>query len=131
MMDDNGSPSIRAKHTARIEARWNAIFDIIAEIWPATVRQTYYQCEVHGVVDKTDNGYRYVANALSGMRKEGRLPYEWVTDNTSLDAQAAHLFESRRRARGRRAILSQGVIGHGGQLYRNLVREGRIGRHTL
>jgi hypothetical protein len=42
----------------------------------------YYTATVRGVVDKTNNGYRYVANGQSAMRKSGELPYEWITDNT-------------------------------------------------
>jgi hypothetical protein len=47
-----------------------------------TVRQVYYLATVRGLVDKTEKGYRDVANNLTKMRRAGRLPYDWLVDNT-------------------------------------------------
>jgi hypothetical protein len=47
-----------------------------------TVRQVFYQATVHGVVEKTEDGYRKVQNDLTIMRREMGLPYDWLADNT-------------------------------------------------
>jgi hypothetical protein len=59
-----------------------ALLAIMREQHPMTVRQVYYQAEVRGVVDKTENGYTQVQNMLAKMRKDGGLRYEWLVDNT-------------------------------------------------
>jgi hypothetical protein len=59
-----------------------ALYDIVADQQPMTVRQVFYQATVHGLVAKTENGYQMVATDLSNMRKDGELPYGWLADNT-------------------------------------------------
>ncbi|MBZ9604259.1 hypothetical protein [Phyllobacterium chamaecytisi] len=58
------------------------IYTIVKRGAPMTVRQTFYQCTVHGIVDKTENGYRQVQYDLTEMRKSGWLPYDWLADFT-------------------------------------------------
>jgi len=67
---------------AEIEARRSALFAIIEEMQPMTVRQVFYQASVKGIVDKSSSGYDKVQNDLVIMRKGGDLPYEWLVDNT-------------------------------------------------
>jgi len=55
---------------------------IIAEIEPATVRQTFYQASVRGLVEKTEAGYRLICRLLTAMRRGGLLPFSWIADNT-------------------------------------------------
>jgi hypothetical protein len=62
--------------------RRNALYDIVQEQQPMTVRQVFYQATVRGLVAKTENGYQMVATDLANMRKEGELPYGWIADNT-------------------------------------------------
>jgi len=47
-----------------------------------TVRQVFYQATVLGVVEKTEAGYSKVQTDLVQMRREGHLPYGWLSDST-------------------------------------------------
>lgn len=67
---------------AELESRKAALFEIVSEIRPCTVRQCFYQAEVRGVVEKTEAGYDKVQRALADMRRAGTLPYGWIADNT-------------------------------------------------
>jgi hypothetical protein len=77
------SPIKRNRATkAQVGDRRQALYDIIAEGQPMTVRQVYYQATVHGLVEKTEGGYAKVQTDLVQMRRVGDLPYEWLADNT-------------------------------------------------
>jgi hypothetical protein len=65
-----------------METRRQALYEIVAEQQPMTVRQVFYRAMVKGVVEKTEDGYRTVQRALVEMRRVGVLPYEWISDNT-------------------------------------------------
>ncbi len=53
------SPIKRKRATkAQMEARSDALLEILAEIRPATVRQVFYQATVRGFIDKTESGKR-------------------------------------------------------------------------
>ena len=67
---------------AEVEARREALFAIIDEGKPMTVRQVFYQATVHGLVEKAETGYSKVQTDLTLMRREGELPYSWLADNT-------------------------------------------------
>jgi hypothetical protein len=67
---------------AEVEARRDALYDIIAAMRPMTVRQVFYQATVRGFVEKTEAGYNKVQSDLTVMRKGGDLPYDWLTDHT-------------------------------------------------
>jgi hypothetical protein len=67
---------------AEVEKRRDALFYIVAEMRPMTVRQVYYQATVRGVVEKTEAGYVKVQTDLVQMRRAGDLSYDWLTDNT-------------------------------------------------
>jgi hypothetical protein len=58
------------------------LYEIVRAGHPMTVRQTFYQATVQGVVDKSELGYGMVQRALVQMRREGRLPFDWIVDNT-------------------------------------------------
>jgi hypothetical protein len=47
-----------------------------------TVRQVFYQATVRGLIEKTEAGYARVQRALADLRRTGRLPYDWIADNT-------------------------------------------------
>ena len=77
------SPIKRARSTkAEVESRRDALYDIVAESKPATVRQVYYLATVAGLVPKTENGYGMVQTDLTLMRRAGSLPYDWLADST-------------------------------------------------
>ncbi|QIG49450.1 hypothetical protein G5V57_18045 [Nordella sp. HKS 07] len=67
---------------AEIEERRQALFDIVAEMKPMTVRQVFYQATVRGIVEKSEAGYAKVQTDLVHMRRTGEMPYYWLADNT-------------------------------------------------
>ena len=48
---------------AEMAERREALFDIVAEQQPMTVRQVFYQATVRGVIEKTEAGYAKVQNS--------------------------------------------------------------------
>ena len=67
---------------AEVEARREALLDIIEAGRPMTVRQVFYQATVSGLVEKAESGYGKIQNDLVLMRRAGDLPYSWLADNT-------------------------------------------------
>jgi hypothetical protein len=67
---------------AEVEARREALIDIIDGGRPMTVRQVFYQATVHGLVEKAESGYAKVQTDLTLLRRAGDLPYDWLADNT-------------------------------------------------
>src|SRR5262249_34088423 len=67
---------------AEVEARREALLDIVDDGKPMTVRQVFYQATVHGLVEKAETGYAKVQVDLTLMRRNGLLPYDWLADNT-------------------------------------------------
>jgi hypothetical protein len=77
------SPIKRRRATkAEVEDRREALFAIIDDGKPMTVRQVFYQATVHGLVEKAESGYAKVQTDLTVMRRAGDLPYDWLADNT-------------------------------------------------
>jgi hypothetical protein len=77
------SPTKRRRSTkAEVERRRDALFEIIADMRPMTVRQVFYQASVRGIIEKTEAGYGKVQHDLVLMRRAGVLPYDWLTDAT-------------------------------------------------
>ncbi|MGO7916230.1 hypothetical protein ACC702_32385 [Rhizobium ruizarguesonis] len=67
---------------AEMAALKAALFQIVAVQWPMTVRQVFYQATVHGLVEKTERAYDRVQRTLAQMRRDGDLPYSWLTDSS-------------------------------------------------
>jgi len=67
---------------AEVEARREALLDIIEAGRPMTVRQVFYQATVRGLVEKAESGYSKVKTDLIIMRRDGSLSYDWIADNT-------------------------------------------------
>jgi hypothetical protein len=65
-----------------VAARRQALFDIVADMQPMTVRQVFYQATVQDIIEKTEAGYTKVQTDLVQMRRSGLLPYDWLADNT-------------------------------------------------
>jgi hypothetical protein len=80
----SGTSPIRTRRTkADIEQLESQLYDIVAEIQPATVRQVFYQAVSRGVIPKTEAAYKgIVCRLLSRLRRGGDLPYDWIADNT-------------------------------------------------
>lgn len=79
-----GASPIKRRRASRaeVDARRDALADIVAAGHPMTVRQVFYQATVHGVVDKTEAGYGRVQRDLVEMRWSGQLDWRWIADNT-------------------------------------------------
>ena len=81
----NSSRSL--KRTRRTKAEMNAIRDAIfaelKETHPQTVRHVFYRMTTLDVVPKQEKlGYQTVKNQLLNMRKNGRVPWQWIADDT-------------------------------------------------
>lgn len=71
------------RSSAQMVAIEKAMLEILGEHKPQTVRQVFYQLVSRGVVDKTEREYKgTVIRVLSRMRRAGRLPFDWIADNT-------------------------------------------------
>ena len=74
-------PARRSK--ADIEAIKGAIYDVIEEDPPMTVRQVFYQLVVRGVIEKTERAYQgTVIRLLADMRLNGELPFSYIVDES-------------------------------------------------
>ena len=74
----------RARRTkADLETLKAALYNVVAENEPVTVRQAYYQLVSTGAISKTEADYKNIVVRLLGiMRREGELPFSWIADNT-------------------------------------------------
>ncbi|RIK78509.1 MAG: hypothetical protein DCC67_11475 [Planctomycetota bacterium] len=61
----------------------DAIYAVVEQYRPMTVRQVFYQLVSRGVIEKTEAQYKTtVCRLLVEMRREGQIPYSWIADNT-------------------------------------------------
>ncbi|MBB2672759.1 UNVERIFIED_ORG: hypothetical protein GGE44_002314 [Rhizobium esperanzae] len=67
---------------AEMVALKQRLYEIIAIQRPMTVRQVFYQATVHGLVEKTEQAYDRIQWTLAQMRRDGDLPYSWLTDSS-------------------------------------------------
>jgi hypothetical protein len=59
------------------------IKDILEQSHPQTVRQVYYALTVVSAIAKTEGEYQQtVIRLLTQMREDGKIPFEWISDNT-------------------------------------------------
>jgi hypothetical protein len=83
----NPSPhgGIRRKRrtAAEIAELRRAIYAFLRDMQPATVRAVFYNVETRGLIAKTQNEYKNtIVRLMVKMRREGVLPYGWVSDST-------------------------------------------------
>jgi len=71
----------RATH-AEMAARYTAIFKIVEQNAPTGDRFTYYAASEGRIVPKNQAGYRKVQRAILDMRRQGAMPWTWITDST-------------------------------------------------
>jgi hypothetical protein len=67
---------------AEMAAFRDDLLAITRELKPATVRQVFYQCVVRGLIEKTEAAYKRIAHVLADLRKDGVMPFAWLTDAT-------------------------------------------------
>jgi len=73
----------RRRSKTEINDICEAIYDVVSVEYPMTVRQVFYQLVTRGVIVKSENEYKStVCRLLLTMRRDGRLPYNWISDNT-------------------------------------------------
>ncbi len=101
---------MRTRRTkAEIQGLKAALYGLLEERHPQTVRQLFYQAVSAGLIPKTESAYQNVVVRLCGeMREDGDLPWEWLADSTrwmrkprsysSLEEAIARTAESYRRA---------------------------------
>src|SRR5215468_9092821 len=66
-----------------MQALREAMYEVLASIQPATVRQTFYQLVSRGVIAKTEHEYKHtVVRLLGEMRRAKEIPFDWIADNT-------------------------------------------------
>src|SRR5262249_34644442 len=73
----------RRRTKAEIVRIKEGLYQILDEDNPQTVRQVFYQAVVKGLIDKTEAAYKgIVCRLLAVMRRDGVLPFDWLSDNT-------------------------------------------------
>lgn len=77
------SPVKRTRRTrAQLATLDEAIVEIVEQMHPITVRGTFYQMEVIGLVPKDEKGYDVVQRELLKLRRAKVIPYGRITDGT-------------------------------------------------
>ncbi len=77
------SPIKRHRRTkAEIAEIEDAIFDIVRADHPMTLRGLFYRLVAAGVIAKDEREYKNVGRYLLKLRREDRVPYAWIADNT-------------------------------------------------
>jgi hypothetical protein len=60
-----------------------AMYEVVKQAWPMTVRQVFYQLVVRSVIEKTEKQYQgTVIRLLTEMRLAGDLPFHWIVDES-------------------------------------------------
>ncbi len=65
-----------------MQARYDALVQIVTEAAPTGVRFTYYRAVSKGIVPKNDNGYVMVQRALMHLRETGAVPWSSIVDSS-------------------------------------------------
>jgi hypothetical protein len=74
---------IKRRTKPEVEAIRAAIYDVLKDDHPQTVRQVFYQLVARDVIEKTENEYKTTVIRLLGeMRLAGRVPWSWIIDET-------------------------------------------------
>jgi len=67
---------------AATQAIRDALYEILANDHPMTVRQLFYRAVTQGLIPKTEKAYLVTVCRLTAlMRKDGSLPYSWLADH--------------------------------------------------
>lgn len=81
-----GPSTIRYRRTKGAVAQLDTqILEVLAADHPQSIRHVFYRLtdpRLEEPVEKSDKGYRTVQRRITQMRREGRLPYGWITDAT-------------------------------------------------
>jgi hypothetical protein len=76
-------PARKRRTRSQISALCDAIYAVISQLQPMTVRQVFYQLVKLGLIDKSEREYhKVVVRLLAKLRLDGELPWEWIADST-------------------------------------------------
>lgn len=78
-----GTKLKRLSNSEREELR-GEIWRALDEERPASVRHVFYKLAGHRLVPKTEAAYRRVAWQCLLMRREGRIPWDWIVDHSRI-----------------------------------------------
>lgn len=79
-----GSSTVSRKRStnAELAALDDAILEAVTIEHPVTLRGVFYRVMSAGAVDKSEAGYKKVGRQVLKLRRNGRIPYSWITDGT-------------------------------------------------
>lgn len=75
----------RRRTKAQIEQLDQQILEVLAEDQPQSIRHVFYRMtdpRLAEPVEKSDNGYGQVQHRCVQLRRDGRLPFGWISDAT-------------------------------------------------
>ncbi len=78
-------PKRRRRSKAQIEQLRRQMIDVLQEDRPQSVRHVFYRMtdpRLPEPVEKSEAGYITVQRQLVNLRREGIIPYGWITDAT-------------------------------------------------
>lgn len=70
---------------AEVDQLDQQVVEVLAEDHPQSVRHVFYRMtnpRLPEPVEKSERGYRHVQHRLKELRRDGRIPYGWITDAT-------------------------------------------------
>jgi hypothetical protein len=79
---ENAKKKRRRLTRAEYESLDEALYEIVQEQKPMSVRGLYYQAEVKGLVGKEDRDYNLIQRRCLLLRYNEVMPYYWITDNS-------------------------------------------------
>lgn len=81
---DSGTSTTKARRSrADITSIRDAIYQLLANDHPMTVRQVFYRAVSAGIVDKTEAEYKTtICRLLGRMRRDRQIPFGWIADST-------------------------------------------------
>jgi hypothetical protein len=81
-----GTSAVKRLSKAQAAGLDDALLTIAAQEWPNSVRGMYYMALAADLVDKDAHGNRHnymrVQRRVLKLRRDGRMPYRWITDGS-------------------------------------------------
>ena len=80
----NRTSSIKRQRRSRAEVEHlrARAYALLEGDHPQTLRHLFYRLVSEGSIDKSEREYRALSHQLTGMRRDGDLPFAWLADNT-------------------------------------------------
>ena len=77
-----GASPVKRRTNAELAIIDDAIVTAAAIEHPVTLRGVFYRVVSAGAVEKTEKGYDLIGRQLLKLRRDGTIPYDWITDGT-------------------------------------------------